>query len=79
MNTVIELAKKIISEKILPPIAIDEALHISIAFIHNVDFLLTWNCRHIDNALIKPLIRNLVVLNGYQYSEICTPQELMGE
>ena len=41
--------------------------------------LLTWNCRHIDNAELKPLMRSVCVIHGYTCPEICTPLELMGE
>jgi hypothetical protein len=40
---------------------------------------MTWNFKHIDNAEMKPSIRELCILQGYHYPEICTPQELMGE
>jgi predicted nucleic acid-binding protein len=74
----IDLARKIISTHILPEKAADDALHISLAAFHGIDYLLTWNCRHIDNAEIKPGIRSLILAAGYQCPEICTPAELMG-
>ncbi len=46
--------------------------------VHNIDYLMTWNCRHIDNAETKPIIRSVIISNGYFCPEICTPQELMG-
>ncbi len=45
---------------------------------HTVDYLVTWNCRHIDNAETKPLIRSVCAAHGYTCPEICTPEELMG-
>jgi hypothetical protein len=41
-------------------------------------YLVTWNCRHIDNAEAKPLIRSVCAVHGYTCPEICTPEELMG-
>jgi hypothetical protein len=38
-----------------------------------------WNCRHIDNAETKPLIRSVCAIHGYTCPEICTPEELMGD
>ena len=46
---------------------------------HDVDYLLTWNCRHIDNAATKPLMRSICAVAGYQCPEICTPLELLPE
>ncbi len=77
-DKVSKLAKELISQNILPSTALDDALHISLSTIHNIDYLLTWNCRHIDNAEIKPSIRKLIENFGFNYPEICTPQELLG-
>jgi predicted nucleic acid-binding protein len=75
---VIAFAKRIVSDGALPRSAADDALHIALAVVHGVDYLLTWNCRHIDNAQNKPLIRRLCDTAGYAFPEICTPEELMG-
>jgi len=77
-DEVLELSKIIIDEGVLPKKAIDDSLHISIAAIHAIDYLLTWNCRHIANAEIKPLILNICLKNNYRCPGICTPVELMG-
>jgi predicted nucleic acid-binding protein len=77
-DSAVELSKKLISEGVLPVKAADDALHIALSAVHNIDYLLTWNCRHIDNAEMKPLIRSVIITNGYNYPEICTPQELIG-
>jgi predicted nucleic acid-binding protein len=61
----------------LPRKAQADALHIAIAAVHNADFLLTWNCRHIDNPATKPLVRKVCNLQGYNCPEICTPFEIM--
>ena len=45
---------------------------------HAVDYLLTWNFKHIDNALIKPQFRAICLKHGYPSPEICTPQEMVG-
>ena len=76
---VISFAEKLVIVGALPPKAADDAMHIAIATVHNIDYLLTWNCRHIDNAEAKPLIRKVCENFGFAYPEICTPQELMGE
>ncbi|MGD9200488.1 MAG: type II toxin-antitoxin system VapC family toxin [Chitinispirillia bacterium] len=75
----IVLAKKLTQSGILPGKASDDALHLAISTVHNIDFLMTWNCRHLDNAEIKPKARHLLHKFGYVMPEICTPQELLGE
>lgn len=74
----VELSKILIQEGGIPKKALDDALHIAIAFVHGIDFLLTWNCRHIDNAEMKPKIRKIIEQHGYLCPEIATPIELMG-
>ncbi|MEN6337128.1 MAG: type II toxin-antitoxin system VapC family toxin [Phycisphaerales bacterium] len=74
----ISLAKRIVADGAMPKNAADDALHIALAVVHRVDYLLTWNCRHIDNAQNKPRVRRLCHDAGYRFPEICTPEELMG-
>jgi predicted nucleic acid-binding protein len=78
-DAVTDLAKALLQEGALPNRATDDALHVAISAYHGVDYLLTWNCRHIDNAEMKPLIRSVCAVHGHICPEICTPLELMGE
>ena len=77
-DSVLVFSKKLINEGVLPQKAIDDSLHIAISVLHEIDYLLTWNCRHIDNAEMKPIIRKVCLEHGHKYPEICTPIELMG-
>jgi len=77
-NEVILFSEAIILAGAIPQKAIGDSLHIALSAVHGLDYLLTWNYRHIDNAETKPLIRKICPENKYGYPEICTPQELMG-
>jgi predicted nucleic acid-binding protein len=72
------LAKKIVGSGLLPEAAVIDALHLAMATVHEVDVLLTWNCRHLANAAILGEIGRLVRMNGYEMPIVCTPEELMG-
>lgn len=72
-----ELAKTLIEKRILPHKASEDALHIAIATRNNVDYLMTWNCKHIANGEIQKRIINLYHSLGYSSPLICTPLELM--
>ena len=72
------LSEALIQAGALPQKAIGDSLHIALSAVHGVDYLLTWNYRHIDNAETKPITRMVCSANGYRYPEICSPQELMG-
>lgn len=74
-----ELAEMLISNGGMPTFAEADALHVAVAAVHRIDYLLTWNCRHIDNAKKKPIIRSICIDAGYPYPEICTPMELLPE
>ena len=77
-DDVIGLSKALILNGALPRKAIGDSLHIALSAVHGINYLLTWNYRHIDNAETKPIIRQVCMTNGCAYPEICTPQELMG-
>lgn len=77
-DEVVALSAALIDAKALPQKAMGDSLHIALSAVHGVDYLLTWNYRHIDNAETKPMVRAVCSANGYVCSEICTPQELMG-
>jgi hypothetical protein len=72
------LGQTIVSNHFLPRKAIVDAIHISLAAIYEMDYLLTWNCKHIANATTKDKVTDFLVDNGYKKVVICTPQELHG-
>lgn len=63
----------------LPRKAVVDAFHIGIAAAHQVDFLLTWNCRHLANAAMRGTIERVCRDAGLVPPVICTPEELPGE
>jgi predicted nucleic acid-binding protein len=56
-----------------------DALHISLAAVHGIDYLLTWNFRHIANAETRATIEQICRDCGYRPPSICSPDELMGD
>jgi len=75
----ITLAEHLVSEGPLPPESAADALHIAIAAVNGIDFLLTWNCKHLANASHRHRVEVLVESAGYACPVICTPEELMEE
>ncbi len=73
-----ELARRILEKHLLPPKAAVDAFHIATATVHEMHFLLTWNCVHINNREIIPGVERLCSQAGYPLPVICTPLELMG-
>ena len=56
----------------------EDALHIGIAAAQGVDFLLTWNFKHINNAETKEAVIKIVESCGYKCPQLCSPEELGG-
>ena len=75
----LSLAKQLITEGPLPEKAELDALHIGIAVVNGMDYLLTWNCTHIANAAMRHMIEAVCRSMGYEPPVICTPEELMEE
>lgn len=75
----IKIAEALIKQRIVPLKAIEDALHIAIATAHGVDYLVTWNCRHIANPEIQKRIASYLKKIGVALPFICTPKELLGE
>jgi predicted nucleic acid-binding protein len=72
-----DLANAFVARRILPMKAMADALHIAISAIHHVQFLMTWNCKHIANAVIEKMIKQVCEEYGYEPTLLCTPLELM--
>lgn len=74
-----QLAKKILAQGIIPEKCSSDAIHIALAVVHEIDFLLTWNCRHIHNAMNERRLEAICRECGYVLPVLCTPLELMIE
>ena len=72
------LAKAILAGGGIPSRAVRDAAHIAVAAVHDVDYLLTWNCTHLANAQVIRRISVVCNKEGFNMPIICTPEELMG-
>lgn len=70
------LAAALLQAAALPGVAADDALHLAIAACNGMDYLLTWNCRHLANATLRARIEQVCRDHGYEPPIICTPLEL---
>ncbi len=73
------LAIAILTSGKFPHNANRDAAHIAIAAANDIDYLLTWNCKHLANAQIIRKISAVCNSEGFNMPVICTPEELMGE
>ncbi len=75
----IQLAELFFNKASLPEKARDDALHVAIATHYKMDFLLTWNFRHLANAHFIRKLQEISFTEGLVIPTICTPQEAIYE
>ncbi|MDJ1175702.1 type II toxin-antitoxin system VapC family toxin [Roseofilum capinflatum] len=75
---VFDLAGQFLEHSNLPTKANIDAVHMAVATIHGMDYLLTWNCKHIANAQIQRKLAEISLDFGYKLPIFCTPYELLG-
>ncbi|MFN7925432.1 MAG: type II toxin-antitoxin system VapC family toxin [Bryobacteraceae bacterium] len=73
-----ELARAFVDRRLIPEKAVEDALHVAVATVGGMDFLLTWNCRHIANAEVVDRLGAVCLEFGYRMPVLCTPEQLMG-
>ncbi|NJK53220.1 MAG: type II toxin-antitoxin system VapC family toxin [Leptolyngbyaceae cyanobacterium SU_3_3] len=78
-QSVLDLAEQFLERSSLPSKADVDAVHIAAATVHGMDYLLTWNCKHIANAQIQRKLAEISLDLGYQLPILCTPYELLGD
>jgi hypothetical protein len=76
-DAVNNLAMALIKEGPIPMQAKIDAYHIATAAVNGMDYLLTWNCTHIANAMMRPKVEMICRFHGFEPPIICTPLELM--
>ena len=74
-----DLAQRLVVDGPLPKKAAVDALHIAVATVHGMDYLLTWNCKHIANAEMQSRVAAVCRDSGFEPPVTCTPEELLGE
>ena len=75
----VSLGRALVERGPIPEKAAVDALHIAIATVHGMDYLLTWNCKHIANAEMQTAVNRICRSAGYEPPVICTPEELSGD
>ena len=63
----------------LPARAALDALHVAVAAVHQIEYLVTWNVRHIANAETRRRVEAVCRGAGFRPSVLCTPEELLGD
>jgi hypothetical protein len=78
-DAIANLALGLVNEGIIPTKAADDAAHIALCAMYQINYLLTWNCAHIANAEIQDRLAEFFLTHQLRLPVICTPDELFGE
>jgi hypothetical protein len=70
------LAEALVIEKAIPKVAARDALHVGICAVNGLDYLMTWNFKHLANAAQRDKIEEVCRNCGFSPAIICTPEEL---
>jgi len=70
------IAEELILSGAVPENSKEDALHIGIATANGIEYLLTWNFKHINNAEKKKHIVQVIETLSYQCPSLCSPEEL---
>lgn len=70
------LAKDLLKQGVVPKNSAEDALHIGIAAATGMEYLLTWNFKHINNAETKTMIAKVIEAHGFVSPVLCSPEEL---
>jgi predicted nucleic acid-binding protein len=71
------LAAALIGGNAVPETHPEDALHVALAAVHGIEYLVTWNFRHIANASVRAAIERICRDAGHEPPIICTLEELM--
>jgi predicted nucleic acid-binding protein len=72
------LGQNLCLEAGLPKKAANDALHLAVAVVYGMDYLVTWDCRHLANESRIPRIRSIIGSWGHASPVICTPRSFLG-
>jgi len=76
-ESVEELAKECVNYGAVPESYQEDAYHIAVAILNEMDYLISWNFRHIVRRITKDIVRMISTLRNLKQVEITTPGELL--
>jgi hypothetical protein len=79
LEIAVDVSEALLAAAALPIVAARDSQHVGICAANGIDFLLTWNCRHLANAALRDKIEEVCESFGFRSPKICTPEELLGD
>jgi len=76
---VIELVQIYLKNKVVPKAKEEDAYHIAVATLNEIDIIVSWNFDHLVNIKTRRRVNGVNILHGYKPIEIISPPELGGD
>lgn len=71
-----KVSEKFIQNGVIPVKYSDDAVHLALALCNNIDYIFSWNFKHMVKLKTKRAIRLFAIKEGYKELEIVSPQEV---
>lgn len=71
------LAQRLIQAGLVPEKAASDAVHIAVASVHGLNYIVTWNFKHIANPYTRDRLSSVVADAGFHLPVMCSPEELI--
>ena len=75
----ISLAEAYLTDGAIPGKYRDDARHIAIGVVHDLDYIVSWNYKHMVNIAVRRLVNSANIRMGYNPIEIISPEEVTGD
>ena len=75
----INLANAYLQDKAIPEKYRDDARHIAMGVFHELDYIVSWNYKHMVNIAVRRLVNSTNLRMGYNPIEIISPEEVTGD
>lgn len=74
-----EIAGKFVEEGLIPAKYQEDALHLAFALHHNLDYVVSWNFKHIVKPKTRKAVKIIALKEGFKEIEIITPEEVVAD
>ena len=72
-----EISQQFVDEGVIPAKYLDDAIHLTLAILNGMDYIVSWNFKHIVKPKTKKAVRAFCIKEGYKETEIVTPEEVL--
>ena len=72
-----EISQQFVDDGVIPAKYLDDAIHLTLAILNSMDYIVSWNFKHLVKPKTKKAVRAFCIKEGYKETEIVTPEEVL--